>query len=84
MKLNEVCMKNIKFEDALAELESIISKLDTGALSLDDAIVEYEKAVKLIKVCTKKLETAEAKVRVLVESPDGSITDKEFITSDET
>lgn len=77
-------MKNIKFEDALAELESIISKLDTGALSLDDAIVEYEKAVKLIKVCTKKLETAEAKVRVLVESPDGSITDKEFITSDET
>ena len=73
-------MKNndIKFEDAISKLETIVSKLENGSLSLDEAILKYEEAVELIRVCNNKLENAEQKVRLLVEAEDGTVTDAPF------
>ena len=70
--------KNISFEEAMESLEGAVSKLENGSLTLDDAIGTFEEAIGLIKVCNKKLSEAEQKVKILVESSDGVVTDKPF------
>ena len=77
-------MKNMKFEDAMIELESKVKKLESGSLTLDESITAFEEAVKLIRVCNKQLENAERRVRMLTEGNDGSITDVPFDIDDET
>ena len=76
--------KNLSFADALAELEDIVRRLESGGLSLDDSLVAFEDAVKLVKLCNSKIESAEQKVRLLVEGADGAVTDKPFDTADAT
>lgn len=75
--------KEIKFEDALTALENCVRRLEDGSLSLDDAISSYEEAVRLVKICNERLQTAEKKVRILTEGQDGAITDAPFILDDE-
>jgi exodeoxyribonuclease VII small subunit len=53
------------FEDALAELEEIALKLEDGELGLDDSIKEFEKGIKLARICHEKLEEAERKIEIL-------------------
>lgn len=77
-------MKELKFEDAIIKLENEVKKLESGNLSLDESISAFEEAVKLIGICNKQLDNAERRVRLLVESSDGSITDVPFDYSDET
>ena len=71
-------MKDIKFEEALASLEEIIRNLESGALSLDDSLDAFSKAVELVKVCNSKLSDAEQKVKLLTEGADGEVTDVPF------
>lgn len=77
-------MKNMKFEDAMIELESKIKKLESGSLTLDESITVFEEAVKLIRVCNNQLENAERRVRMLTEGNDGSVTDVPFDIENET
>lgn len=77
-------MKNMKFEDAMIELESKVKKLESGSLTLDESIAAFEEAVKLIRVCNKQLENAERRVRMLTEGNDGSVTDVPFDIENET
>ena len=77
-------MDNIKFEDALRGLEDILAKLESGSLPLDEAIAQYREAVKLVNICNERLENAAQEVRILTESADGSVTDRDFINTDET
>ena len=75
--------KNMKFEEAMERLEEIARKLESSAPMLDESISLYEEAVKLSKLCNEKLEAAEQKVRILVNAPDGTVTDKAFVGTDE-
>ena len=78
-------MKNdVKFEEALEKLENSVKRLESGNMSLEDSLAEFEEAVKLVKVCNEKLELAEQKVRILTEASDGSVSDAPFDVSDET
>ena len=77
-------MKDITFAEAMLKLESEVKRLESGSMGLDESIAAYEEAVKLIRVCNQKLDNAERRVRVLVESADGSITDAPFDLGDET
>ena len=52
----------LKFEAALEELEKIVSKLDSGDLSLEDSIKAYEIGTELTAHCEKQLKTAELKI----------------------
>ena len=74
----------MKFEEAIELLEDKVRKLEGGNMSLDESISAYEEAVGLVKLCNKKLESAEARVRILTEGADGSITDEPFQRTDET
>ncbi|MBQ8303023.1 MAG: exodeoxyribonuclease VII small subunit [Clostridia bacterium] len=76
-------MKDIKFEEAMQMLESEVKKLESGNMTLDQSIESFEEAVKLVKICNEKLESAERRVRILTESADGSVTDLPFDSEDE-
>ena len=71
-------MAEIKFEDALKKLEKIVTDLEDGSLSLDDALGRYEEGVKLSKLCAKRLELAKKKVEILMKSEDGAVELKPF------
>ena len=75
--------KNIKFEEAIEQLDNYVRSLESGNLSLDESIEAYAEAVKLVKVCNERLDSADQKVRILTESPDGSISDRPFDKEDE-
>ena len=66
--------KELSFEEALANLEEIVKKLETGEVPLDDAISEFNKAMKLAKTCDDKLKNAEDAITKLV-CDDGSVKD---------
>ena len=72
--------KNITFEEAIASLEGAVARLEGGTLSLDESLAAFEEAVGLIKICNEKLSGAEQKVKMLIESADGSVTDVPFDT----
>lgn len=62
--------KEMSFEENLQELETIIKKLELGEVPLDDAIEEYNKAIKLAKACDDKLKKAEEAITKLVKDND--------------
>ena len=74
---------NVTFENAMAELESIVKKLEVGSLSLDESLGAFESAVGLIKLCNEKLEGAKRRVRILTEGQDGVLTDMPFDSSED-
>ncbi len=61
----------LTFEKSLEKLESIVKKLESGELSLEDSIKAFEEGVRLAQNCGKKLDEAEKKVEILLTSKDG-------------
>jgi exodeoxyribonuclease VII small subunit len=68
--------EEMRFSDALAELESIVTALEGGQLDLEDSLARYERGVALLRACQSRLAEAEQKVTMLMgeleteESPD--------------
>ena len=58
--------KNIKFEEALAELEEQVRLLESGELSLEESLDVYKYGVELSKVCAGKLEAVKQEVEKIV------------------
>lgn len=57
---------NKSFEQAINELEKIIVDLEQGDLPLDEALKQFEHAVKLSRISQEKLQAAEQKVQMLI------------------
>ena len=55
------------FAEKIAELEKILQEMDGEALSLDKALAEYERGIKLIRECRAYLSEAQQKVTMLAE-----------------
>ncbi len=53
------------FEEALAELEQIVARLEGGQLGLEDALAEYELGVKRLKHCYRQLNDAERRIELV-------------------
>lgn len=66
--------KELSFEESLTSLEEIVKKLEVGDVPLDEAINEFNKAMKLAKSCDEKLKNAEEAISKLV-NKDGEIVD---------
>lgn len=58
--------KEAKFEEKLKELEMVVYELESGEVSLDDAIEKYTKAMKLAKECSEKLLNAEENINKIL------------------
>ena len=64
----------MSFEEALAELQSLVKSLEKGDSKLDDAINSYQRGVDLKRHCEAKLREAQLKVDKIVQGADGTIT----------
>lgn len=60
------------FEKALAELEGIVAKLESGKVELDQSIAIYERGEALKAHCEKLLRNAEARIEKITLKPDGT------------
>jgi exodeoxyribonuclease VII small subunit len=58
------------FERSLGELESIVARLEGGELGLDESLAAFERGVLLFRECQSALDTAEQRVRLLVDPSD--------------
>jgi len=59
--------KTVSFEQSLTDLETLVNKMETGDLSLDESLGAFEEGVKLTRECQKMLDEAEQKVQILTE-----------------
>ena len=55
------------FEEALEELERLVSSMEDGELSLEDSMKAFEKGIKLTRECQTALQKAEQKVQILLD-----------------
>ncbi|MDW8469921.1 MAG: exodeoxyribonuclease VII small subunit [Burkholderiales bacterium] len=53
------------FEKALAELERIVARMESGDLTLEEALAAHRRGLELAKYCREKLQAAEQQVQVL-------------------
>jgi exodeoxyribonuclease VII small subunit len=67
-----------KFETSLKKLEDLVKRLESGDLSLDDALKAFEEGVKHAAICSAKLNEAEKKVELLLKQKDGSFRTEPF------
>jgi len=62
----------MSFEDALAQLEQIVHKLEAGDVALEDSIRIYERGAALKAFCDKRLKEAELKIEKVKVAADGA------------
>ncbi len=60
--------ENPAFEEAFAQLEEIVGKLEAGDLALDEALALFEQGQRLATLCSSKLDEAELKIRQVTAS----------------
>ncbi len=53
------------FEKALAELESLVAKMEDGGLSLEQSLAAHKRGLELAKQCRERLDAAQQQVKVL-------------------
>ncbi|MDC2888466.1 exodeoxyribonuclease VII small subunit [Psychrosphaera sp. 1_MG-2023] len=56
-----------QFEQAIAELESIVNQLESGDLELEQSLKLFERGIELTRISQSKLQEAEQKVQILME-----------------
>ena len=69
--------KAADFETSLAELQSLVERLESGELSLEDSLGAFEQGIRLTRECQAALAQAEQKVQVLLER-DGELEEAPF------
>ena len=57
--------KALSFEQALAELEKIVARMESGELSLEQSLATHKRGLELARFCQQKLEAAQQQVKVL-------------------
>lgn len=67
------------FEQTMEELEQVVEALEAGQIELDQALLLFEKGIKLSKACQKILDQAEQKVTRLTETDNETVTEEAFV-----
>ena len=62
---NESEGTKVDFESALEELENLVSKMESGELSLDNSLKAFERGIELTRTCQSTLEAAELRIQML-------------------
>ena len=63
-----------KFEDALAELEGVVRRLEQGELPLEDSLAAFERGIVLVRLLSERLAQVEQRVEVLLRTEGGKLT----------
>ena len=75
---NKMAENKMTFEAALARLEEIVRAMESGSAALDSSLSLFEEGIGLVKFCTKALDTAEQKVKILQKDENGELTEAPF------
>ncbi|MDD5225778.1 MAG: exodeoxyribonuclease VII small subunit [Candidatus Omnitrophica bacterium] len=70
--------EKFQFEKALEDLEKIVEAMESGELTLDQALKKYEEGVGLVRACQSKLTETEKKIEILTKGLDGSLKKEAF------
>jgi exodeoxyribonuclease VII small subunit len=62
-----------RFEEALAELEKVVERLESGELALEEALATFEEGVRLVEYCNRKLNEVEKRIEVLMRDREGKL-----------
>jgi exodeoxyribonuclease VII small subunit len=65
-------------EKSLAELEKIVEKMESGELTLDESLQQFERGVALTRQCQTALRAAEQKVEILLRKSGAGTADDQF------
>ena len=75
-------MGEIKFEKAIQRLETIVDDLEKGELDIDKSLEIFEEGITMSRVCSKKLNEAEAKIEKLTRDQKGELVSELFPVED--
>lgn len=73
--------KTVPFEENLAALEDIVTRMESGELSLEESLKQFEQGIALTRSCQESLAAAEQKVQILM-SKNGEDTLQPFNSED--
>ena len=80
--MSKKTVKTPSFETKVKQLSDVVNKMETGNLSLENALKQFEKGVELTRQCQETLEKAEQSVELLIEK-NGILTTEPFDERDE-
>ena len=83
---SEPAVEPLAFEEALGRLDEVVSALEEGKISLEEALTLYEEGVRMAHRCQQLLDTAELRLQRLVVSEDdgaGSLVLESFILDED-
>ena len=69
--MSDKSIEEMSFEEAMAELERVVSQLESGQTPLDQSIDLYERGAKLRERCEARLKDAELRVQKIIAGVDG-------------
>lgn len=72
MSTPENALESQSFEQALKELETIVTRLESGDVPLDESISLYARGEKLRNHCEARLKSAQARIEKITLDPDGA------------
>ena len=70
------------FEENMARLEEIVSKLEKGDAQLSESLSLFEEGTKLVSACRNELDLAEQQVVKLMKGPDGAPVETDFLSEE--
>ncbi len=76
--------KDMTFEAAIGRLEEIVRALEGGSAPLDESLALFEEGVGLVKLCGKRLDAAEQRVKIVTENADGSLEETAWANTNRT
>ena len=71
--MTDTPVEEMSFEDAMRELEKVVSDLERGDVPLEQSIALYERGAQLKQRCQTKLKEAEDKVALITQDGDGNL-----------
>lgn len=72
--MSDTPVDEMSFEQAMAELETVLTRLEKGDVALEESINLYERGAELKKRCETKLREAEEKVAAIQTDSEGNPT----------
>ena len=74
--------QSFHFEQSLAELESLVEKMESGEMSLEESLKAFEQGIKYTRDCQQALDKAQQKVQLLIQK--NGVTEAQPFNTDES
>ena len=69
--MTKVKKDSMTFEEAFRKLESIVDSMEHGESTLDRVLEDYQEGMRMVQLCTQKLNEAETRLKCLIQGEDG-------------